>query len=43
MTDYIDETIDDISMFIKTNKELLVYIFIYLIIKNILLSYYDNI
>lgn len=41
MTDYIDETIDDISMFIKTNKELLLYILIYLIIKNILLSYYD--
>ena len=43
MTDYIDETIDDICIFIKSNKELFIYIFIYLIIKNILLYYYDDI
>ena len=43
MSELFDETIDDIYIFIKSNKELFIYIFMYLIIKNILLYYYDDI
>ena len=41
MMDTIDDIIDDIGMFFKNNKKLLMYIFIYLSIKNIILYYYD--
>ena len=41
MIEFIDETIDDICDYIKNNKEILLFILMYLIIKNIFMFIYD--
>ena len=38
MADYFDETIDDICDYIKNNKEILLFLMFYLLIKNIFLE-----
>ena len=36
----MDQTIDDICDYIKNNKEILLFVFIYVIMKNIFMSVY---
>ena len=40
MADYFDETIDNMCVYIKNNKEILLFIILYVLIKNIILEIY---